>query len=197
LFDQIDRAYLGLSSIFDKIKETDFVFAFFPCTRFEDQIQLHFRGTSFQIKKYSEESKLQYDLFLHKQLSDLYERVTKLAIICLRIGVPLVIENPYSTTHYLTKYWAIPATIIDKNRRDNGDYYQKPTQYWFIGCEPKYNLVLEPLEYVERKISNQVHGKGGSGQPRDILRSEIHPQYAERFIKQYIAHQDENGEWKL
>jgi len=42
LYDEIDRGYAGLPSIFDKIKKEDFVFAFFPCTRFEDQIQMGF-----------------------------------------------------------------------------------------------------------------------------------------------------------
>ena len=79
---------------------------------------------------------------LHKELSKLYELVTKLALICIRKNIPLIIENPYTEQHYLTRYWCLKSSIIDKNRRDNGDYQNKPTQYWFINCEPKNNLIL-------------------------------------------------------
>ena len=80
-----------------------------------------------------------------------YELVTKLAIVCLRKDIALIIENPYSTTRYLTKYWAIPSTIIDKDRTRRGDYYKKPTQYWFINCKPKQNMILEAYTENENR----------------------------------------------
>jgi len=107
-----------------------------------------------------------------------------MAIICLRIGVPLVIENPYSTTHYLVKYWPIPYTILDSDRRQNGDYFTKPTQFWFINCEPKGNIFFEPIEQVEYRT---VNGYNVNGVERTRKRSEMHPQYARRFIMSYIA----------
>lgn len=151
LFVDIEEAYQNRESIFDNIKQEDTILAFFPCVRFENQIELHFRGTCASLKKWSNEQKLEYDLKLHRELSKLYELVTKLAIVCLRRKISLIIENPYSTTHYLTKYWAIPAKIIDKDRTLRGDYYKKPTQYWFINCEPKYNMILEPQIWNKKK----------------------------------------------
>ena len=59
LFNEIENAYDNKDSIFDDIEETDTVIAFFPCTRFEDQVQMHFRGTAFQMKKYTDEQKLE------------------------------------------------------------------------------------------------------------------------------------------
>ena len=61
---------------------------------------------------------------------------------------------------------------------------KKPTQYWFINCKPKNNLVFEPLEYVEQRIIATV--KGTDCTSRKTERSMIHPQYADRFIRQYI-----------
>ena len=142
LFSEINNAYENQKSIFDSIKQSDIVLAFFPCVRFEDQIQMAFRGKQYQMKKWNMEQKLEYDLKLHKELSELYEIVTKLALVCIRKGLALIIENPDYTTHYLVKYWAIPAKIIDMDRTQRGDYYIKPTQYWFINCEPKYNMIL-------------------------------------------------------
>lgn len=184
LFDEIEKAYLGLNSVFSKIKENDMILAFFPCIRFEDQIQMHFRGTSTQQQKMVLENKLQYDLKLHKELSNLYELVTKLAIVCIRKKIPLIIENPYSATHYLVKYWCIPYSILDNDRTKRGDYYKKPTQYWFINYEPKNNFIFEPLEYVETK--KITHLKKEKETNVTTLRSMIHPQYANRFIREFI-----------
>ena len=185
LFDEIEKAYCYRDSIFDSIKKDDLILAFFPCVRFEEQIQMHFRGTATQYKKYTEEQKLQNDMKLHKELHDMYQYVTMLAIICIRGGNKLVIENPYSTTHYLTKYWSIPAKIIDTNRRDMGDYFKKPTQYWFINCEPQNNLVADPIAINQKlSVNNNPRINGNTSK---ITRSLISPQYAERFIKTYIV----------
>lgn len=86
LFSQIEKAYNNEPSIFNGIKDTDTIIAFFPCVRFENQIELHFRGTCFSLKKWTDEQKLEYDLKLHRELSNLYELITKLAIVCLRRG---------------------------------------------------------------------------------------------------------------
>ena len=101
----------------------------------------------------------------------------------------LVIENPYTQPHYLTTYWCMKPTIIDKDRTENGDYYKKPTQYWFINCKPKNNLIFEPIEYVETKIIAKV--KGTKNTSRKTERSPMHPQYANRFIRQYLIDESE------
>ena len=184
LFTEIEKAYDNKQSIFDNISQDDMILAFFPCIRFENQIQMCFRGVARQCKNLSDEEKLEYDLKLHAELTHLYNLVTKLAIVCIRKNLPLIIENPYSTTHYLVKYWALPYTILDDDRSRNGDFYKKPTQYWFINCEPKNNFIFEPLEFVERK--NIVNENGGGGVSKDVARSLIHPQYANRFIREFI-----------
>ncbi len=184
LFNEIEKAYENKESIFDDITSKDMIFAFFPCTRFENQIQLCFRGTMKSLANWSYEQKLEYDLKLHKELSHLYELVTKLAIVCLRKKIPLIIENPYSTTHYLVKYWAIPYTILDTDRSLKGDYYKKPTQYWFINCEPRNNIIFEPLLLVKKKRIVARVKDGGTNNTAE--RSMIHPQYANRFIREFI-----------
>lgn len=120
LYDEIEKSYLGLNSIFDKM----------------------------QIDK----------------------------------NIPLIIENPYSEQHYLKRYWCIKPKIIDMNRRERGDHFIKPTQYWFINCEPKNNFIFEPLLDVKYKTVDSQSTVG---------RSMIHPQYANRFIREFII--DENN----
>ncbi|MCI8446477.1 MAG: hypothetical protein HFH31_03165 [Bacilli bacterium] len=183
LFKEIEKAYENKNSIFDNISREDVVIAFFPCTRFEDQIQMAFRGTQFQLKNKTQEEKLEYDLKLHKELSELYDLVTKLAIICLKRKIQLIIENPYSTTHYLTKYWAIPSAITDLDRRIRGDHYKKPTQYWFINFKPQYNMILEPQIWNESKTIENTCNK--------TERSLISKEYANRFIREFILTKEE------
>lgn len=127
-----------------------------------------------------------------------YDLVNKLFITCMDRKLRLVMENPYSEEHFLRRYWCYPPSIIDKDRRRNGDVFKKPTQYWFLNIEPKNNLVFEPLDYVDfyvkdanRMMRKEDYDKIGA-KTKKQARSMIHPQYANRFIRQYLI--DEEGE---
>ena len=141
-----------------------------------------------QQKKWTDIQKLEYSMQLQNELTELYLLISKLVIVCESKGLKMVIENPYTQPHYLTTYWCMKPTLIDKDRTANGDYYKKPTQYWFINLEPKDNIVFEPLDYVETLSLKQVV-KGDSDISRKTKRSMIHPQYANRFIRQYLIEQ--------
>ena len=184
LFNEIVQGYSGECSIFDDIATDDLILAFFPCVRFEDQIMVHMRGQCNTQEKWSDEQKLEYSMKLQEELSENYYLISKMVIICLRKGLKLMIENPYSPQHYLKQYWSIQPKIIDRDRTKNGDWMKKPTQYFFINFEPKQNLVFEPLEYVPRQVFKKI--KNADGRTRKDLRSEIHPQYANRFIRRYL-----------
>ena len=184
LFSEIRGGYEGRKSIFDNMTEDDLIFAFFPCTRFEAKVPLWFRGENYAQRNWDDGRKLETSMRMHEELNELYVMLCKLVIVCINKGLRLVIENPYMQPHYLTNYWCIKPTIIDKDRRENGDYYEKPTQYWFIDCKPEDNLVFEPIEYVKQRIITRT--KKGENTTIKTERSMIHPQYARRFIKQYI-----------
>jgi hypothetical protein len=189
LYKEIEGGYYGEHSIFDNIKPDDIILAFFPCTRFEAQITLWYRGEAMQQKNASDIEKLEKCLKLHEELSENYKLITMLAIIVLRKGLKMVFENPWSEQHYLTRYWCLKPAIIDMNRRENGDYMKKPTQYWCIGFKPYSNLIWEPLEYVEYRTHTGMRDKDGKS--KTVRRSEIHPQYASRFIRQYLIEWDQ------
>lgn len=189
LFEEIMGGYDGKPSIFDKISPDDLILAFFPCTRFETKIIMRMRGNSYGQDKWKIDRSLEYSMKLHDEMNDMYKLISKMVIVCVRKGLRLVIENPKSIPHHLTDYWCLKPAIIDKDRTMNGDYYKKPTQYWFINCEPKNNLVFEPIEYVETRKIDYVNGKD-----RKTQRSMIHPQYANRFIRQYLIDEKELSE---
>ena len=192
LFAEIKRASEGLPSLFDDISENDLILAFFPCIRFENQIMLFFRGQAFQQKKWSLEEKMKYDMDLLDEVNSMYKLVNNLFIVCIKKNLKLVMENPFSEEHFLRRYWCFLPSIIDKDRRNSGDYYAKPTQYWFLNCEPKNNLIFEPLTYNDlgvkdaiRLISKEDYIKTGA-KTKKVARSMIHPDYANRFIRQYL-----------
>lgn len=83
--------------------------------------------------------------------------------------------------------WVLPLkpAIIDHDRRLNGDHYKKPTQYWFINCKPKTNILIGYVE--ELKIENVRN---------QVQRSMIHPQYASRFLRQYVLPATEQWGWE-
>ncbi len=184
LFEEIENAYRGGWGVFDAISKRDIILAFFPCTRFEAKVPLLFRGEAYQQKNWTDEKKLEYDIKLHEELHKLYDLLCKLCIVVIRKGLRMIIENPYTQPHYLTTYWSLKPVVIDKDRTKDGDYYKKPTQYWFINCDPKFNAVFEPLEETEYKTIGKV--KGTETTSRQTERSMMHPQYARRFIKKYI-----------
>lgn len=184
LFREIEGGHNHESSIFDGMTKDDLILAFFPCTRFEAKVPLLFRGQAPQQKKWSDERKLEYSMTLQNELTELYVLLCKLVMLVLRKGLHMVIENPYTQPHYLTTHWCLQPTIIDKDRTVNGDYYKKPTQYWFINCKPEHNLLFEPIEYVEPRTIDTV--KGSVNTTRQTERSMIHPQYASRFIREYL-----------
>lgn len=183
LFKEIRNAYQYSTSIFDVITENDLIIAFFPCTRFNAMIPLWFRGQAKQQKNWGDIKKLEYSMNLHGELHELYELLCMLVIIVKKRGLQLIIENPYTQPHYLTNYWCITPSLIDKDRHANGDFFKKPTQYWFINCEPQNNPLPDCVNMVPKKVIDSVKKCVHSVQTQ---RSMISSQYAERFIKQFI-----------
>lgn len=99
-----------------------------------------------------------------------------------------MIENPYTQPHYLTGYWPIRPALIDNNRRERGDYMRKPTQYFFINMQPQNNFIFEPMTIQEYRRHDYMTAK--DGQTRAERRSEMSPDYANRFIREFLIKED-------
>lgn len=194
LFENIRLGYEGKPSIFDNISQDDLIMAFFPCIRFENQVMLHFRGQCFQLKNYSLEQKMEYCIKLQKEVTSMYELINKMFIICIRKGLRMIVENPYSQEHYLVRYWCLQPSVIDTDRRERGDYFAKPTQFWFLNCEHENNPIfemqnynaIEKLDAWRQMTANDIEEKIGKGIRKKTARSMIHPDYANRFIREFI-----------
>lgn len=108
----------------------------------------------------------------------MYEYFCKMYMILLKIGCKAVIENPYSTQHYLNRYFPIKSSLVIDDRTELGDIYKKPTQFWFINFEPKFNLVSKYEKNKDfKRLKNTSYG---------ITRSYITKEFAKLFMENYV-----------
>lgn len=179
LFEQISMADKGQEqTIFDGIKKDDLVFAFFPCTYFSDQSQLLSRGDNFGQKKWDVEQKLKYSAENMTERANFYITLCRLCLIAIKKGFKMIIENPYGKANFLKQYFPIKPKVVLLNRQELGDLYKKPTQFFFINCEPEFNL----WNKCHKTINNKIRIEDNKG----FARSVISPAFAENFIKTYI-----------
>ena len=185
LFIEIEKAYDGKISIFDDIKPDDLIMAFFPCIYFSANNSYLFDGTwqTYQQRGMTERQINEAILQRSKERQHFYEIALKLFAAVHDRGLRMIVENPYSTIHYLHNNFPYKSKLIDKNRRLRGDYFAKPTQYWFENCEPTFGQ-----SYVEKqKPKMTVAGlTGHTGNLCDEDRSMISPDYARNFICDFI-----------
>ena len=182
LFAEIERAYEGGASIFDEITEDDLVMAFFPCIYFSQQNTTFFDGTNLNYKNKGTKRIADEIIERSRCRQHFYEVALKMFTACDIRGIKLIVENPQYGLHYLHANFPYKPKIIDNNRQLRGDYFKKPTQYWFVNCEPTYGRSYQNLQ--EKKWINKISGHHGS--MCDEERSLISPDYARNFICDFI-----------
>jgi len=189
LFGEIEKAYDCRTSIFDNIRGGDLIMAFFPCIYFCDAKTLFLQGTHISEKNWSLKKKAVRAMYELGCRYDLYKLLWKLVVVVDELNLRCVIENPWNTNgQSFLQLNFIPPTIIDRNRMMRGDYYVKPTAYWFIGCE---NTTGESWQKDKKqKIVTQGarHDAGICGEERSM----IHPDYARNFICDFILGKVQN-----
>ena len=117
--------------------------------------------------------------------STFYRLLIKLYAVCLIRGIRLIIENPYSPTHYLqNQNFLAPQTMIDRDRSARGDWFKKPTAYWFVNCEPLKGHFTEQRDKEVRRIEDCRGGKEAGICSEE--RSMISPDYARNFICDFL-----------
>lgn len=114
----------------------------------------------------------------------------KMLTIAKERGIRLIMENPWSQQTYLKANFILPPSLIDNNRRLRGDYFTKPTAYWFINSEPTQGFT----EQMDKKNIRILDCKG-SGQQGICSeeRSMISPDYARNFICDFIIGKEQVG----
>lgn len=102
----------------------------------------------------------------------------------------MILENPATKPHYLLHSANfIPYTFIDSNRQLRGDYFKKPTAYWFFNCEPTNGRSYQkPKETKTVQKSKQGERAGICSEERSL----ISPDYARNFICDFIIGKVQN-----
>ena len=119
-----------------------------------------------------------------------YKLLYKLCGICVLRKICLVVENPYSALHYLHNNFLKEPSIIDTNRQKRGDYFVKPTGYWFFNFEPTYG---ESFQKPKKKLNVwECNGAKEAGICSEE-RSMISPDYARNFLCDFILGEVQKG----
>lgn len=183
LFFAINRAYRGESSIFDVIGQNDLIFAFFPCIYFCETNMMYFMGTNQNLKHLSQPEKINAIIERERKRHMYYVLLLKLFHICELRQLKLIVENPYNAHHYLRFNFPYKPLVIDMNRRLRGDYVKKPTQYFFLNCEPAGKMSIQLDKVQEYTRNRRSAAKAGICSTE---RSMISDDYAHNFICDHI-----------
>ena len=185
LFQAIEDAYDGKPSLFDNITPDDLIMAFFPCIFFCQASQSAFTYTYNNYAKMDIRKKTDMILERSKNREYFYSLLIKLFGLVQERGLRMIVENPYSGQHYLVlaQNFVMPPTMIDHDRTRRGDYFNKPTSYWFVNCEPTHGTSIQPAK--EHKTVMTAKGASRAGLCSEE-RSMISPDYARNFICDFI-----------
>lgn len=184
LFKEIEDAYEGKPSIFDNIGKDDLILAFFPCIYFTGFTNpRYFTLENNNYKSLTLTQKLDKILERARDRETFYELLIKMVGVCLKRDIRLIFENPYSTSHYLWDNFFKQPDVFDRNRLLRGDYFMKPTGYWFFNCKPTYGFSIQKDKEQKTIIKSKSASKAGLCSEE---RSLISPDYARNFICDFI-----------
>lgn len=184
LFAEIETAYGGGASIFDSITSDDLIMAFFPCIYFETMSCMYFSFESLNNQHKPDYDRVADAIDRLQERNLFHTMLYKLVYVVEKRGLRLIIENPATKPHYLIDTQNFPRpTFIDKNRMLRGDYFRKPTAYWFFGAEPT-NGFTEQFD-KKQKIVNDCRSAPKAGLCSEE-RSMISPDYARNFICDFV-----------
>lgn len=189
LFAEIETAYRGGESIFDTISCDDLIIAFYPCIYFCATSQMSFFMTCINYRAMDDLQKIDAILERDNNRKEYYERLIKFVRVCIAKGLRMVFENPWSEQTYLKANFLKVPDVVDMNRRQRGDYYQKPTAYWFWNCKP-----TSGRSYQNDKPKKTIMDSKGASRAGlcSEERSMISPDYARNFICDFILGKAQN-----
>lgn len=184
LFAEIEKAYGGGISVFDNITKDDLIMAFFPCIYFTGSVNpCYFTLENTNYRKLATKQKFDTMLERAENRNNFYKLLYKMVAVCILRGIRIIIENPFSSLHYLHNNFLKEPSIIDHDRTRRGDYFKKPTGYWFFNCEPTKGCSFQrPIKKLRVWDSKSADHAGLCSEERSL----ISPDYARNFICDFI-----------
>ena len=192
LFAEIEKAYGGGQSVFDKITQDDLIVAFFPCIYFECLSMMAFSWAYTNYKKLNTVQKTEKIIERENNRHQFYILLLKFVVVVERKKLRMVFENPYSMQHYLKQgNFVKNPDVVDNNRMERGDYFIKPTAYWFFNCKPTQGFTYQKDKTQVAVIGSAKEGvKSARGSSKAGIcseeRSMISSDYARNWICDFI-----------
>lgn len=183
LFKEIEDTYEGKPSIFDNIRKDDLIIAFFPCIYFCAMSQVAFSFGCTNYRKLNVMQKAQKILERSANREKFFGLAVKMFAVAMDKGLRLIMENPWSEQTFLKANFVQAPSLVDKNRMLRGDYFVKPTAYWYINCEPTSGFSFQNDK--EKKTILNTKGASKAGICSED-RSMISPDYARNFICDFV-----------
>lgn len=184
LFSEIEKAYDGKESVFDKITPPQLVIAFFPCIYFCATSQMAFYWGCTNYRKKTTKEATDAILQRAKDREVFFSLAVKMLAVAKMKGIRLIMENPWSEQTYLKANFVMPPSLVDMDRTKRGDVYKKPTAYWFVNCEPTHGQSFQrPKTQVKTIMSSRGSSEAGICSEE---RSMISPDYARNFICDFV-----------
>ena len=180
---RLKKPMRGGASIFDSITSNDLIMAFFPCIYFcaFSQIAIDMRCRNYRKLTIKETT----DAILERSHNREYffSLAVKMLSVAMQRGLRLIMENPWNEQTFLKSNFILPPSLVDIDRTRRGDYFKKPTAYWFINCEPTQGFT-EQKNTQPKRIRDMKKGARAGLCSED--RSMISPDYARNFICDFI-----------
>ena len=183
LFAEIDNAYDGKRSIFDDMTSDDLIVAFYPCIYFCATSQMAFSLGCTNYRKINDRERFEKIIERTDNRKEFYERLIKFVCVCVCKGLRMIFENPWSEQTYLKANFLKAPDIVDMDRMDRGDYFKKPTAYWFWNCEPTHGFTWQRDK--EQKTIMNARGASRAGLCSED-RSMISSDYARNWICDFV-----------
>ena len=161
----------------------DLTMAFFPCIYFCATSQMAFSWGYINYRGLDVKQKTDKILVRSANREYFFSLAVKMLSVAQHRGLRLIMENPWSEQTFLKANFVMPPTIVDNNRMLRGDYYVKPTAYWYINCHPTNGKSYQMDK--EKKTIMKSKGASRAGLCSEE-RSLISPDYARNFICDFI-----------
>ena len=190
LFAEIEKAYIGGASVWDSISCDDLVLAFFPCIYFSALSQMSMSFGCVNYRKMTMKEKTDAILERSHNREYFFSLAVKMLSIAHERGIRLIMENPWNEQTFLKANFVAAPTLIDKNRRLRGDYFAKPTAYWFVNCTPTDG---KSIQFDKEKKTIMKSKSSPTAGLCSEERSMISPDYARNFICDFILGKEQVG----
>lgn len=183
LFNEIELAYDNKPSLFDDITPDDLIVAFFPCIYFCATSQMAFSIGCTNYRCLSDEEKIEQILKRSDRRKEFYDKLIKFCSVCIKNKIRMIFENPWSEQTYLKANFIKAPDIVDMNRTMRGDYFKKPTAYWFFNCNPTHGESFQNDKQQKTIMKSRGANKPGVCSEE---RSMISPDYARNWICDFV-----------